>query len=311
MISYENLSKYERKFLAMTGYRVIEFASLLEQFRAEFEAYVTEYCLDGTKRQKRKYVEYKNSPLPTIADKLLFILVYLKQGSLQEEHATLFKMHQPDANRWIHLLHQLLNQALAKLGELPARTMADLAKHFAQEKDLAQLNLFLHDGTERAIVRPKDTELQKLYYSGKKKVHTLKNLLLINALCKIIFLSATEEGKKHDKKVADEAQYTLPQDSLLYQDTGFQGFSVTGVVIVQPKKKPRGKELTNEDKENNQQISQVRIRIEHAIGGVKRYRIVKDKLRNWRKGFRDQVMETCCGLHNFRLNFRPWHYDPL
>ena len=169
MISYEILSKYKPKFLAMTGYTVEEFEALLPTFQAEFEAYVSEYCLDGTKRKKRKYVEYKNSPLPTIADKLLFILVYLKQGSLQEAHATLFKMHQPDANRWIHLLHTLLNQALASVAEIPARTAEELEKRLAQENDLELLKLFFHDGTERAIVRPKDKDLQKLYYSGKKK----------------------------------------------------------------------------------------------------------------------------------------------
>ena len=62
-------------------------------------------------------------------------------------------------------------------------------------------------------------------------------------------------------------------------------------------------------KEKNRLISSIRIRVEHVISGVKRYRIVKDKLRNWKKGFSDFVMETCCGLHNFRLNFRPWCYD--
>ena len=39
--------------------------------------------------------------------------------------------------------------------------------------------------------------------------------------------------------------------------------------------------------------------------------IVKDKIRNWKPGFKDAVFETCCGLHNFRLNFRPWHYQPI
>ena len=58
----------------------------------------------------------------------------------------------------------------------------------------------------------------------------------------------------------------------------------------------------------NREISSIRIRVEHAIRGIKRYRIVKDKLRNSKKGFSDLVMETCCGLHNFRLNFRPWSY---
>ena len=122
-------------------------------------------------------------------------------------------------------------------------------------------------------------------------------------------MTDTVFGKKHDKRLADEAGYTVPEGSLLYQDTGFQGFSIEGVTIIQPKKKPKGAELTSEEKENNRLISSIRIRIEHAIGGVKRFRFVKDKIRNWKKGFRDAVMETCCGLHNFRLNFRPWHYQ--
>lgn len=297
----------------MTGYTVEEFDALLPYFRIEFENYVAVYRLDGKKRTKRRYSEYKNSPLPTIEDKLLFILIYLKQGGLQEAHATLFEMHQPNANIWIHLLHTVLNQALAASGELPAREAEELAQklELAEQEDEIRLRLFFQDGTERPITRPKDQERQKTYYSGKKKQHTIKNIVVINALCKIMLLTLTCEGKKHDKKAADEADYRLPEDSTLYQDTGFQGFTLAGVTIIQPKKKPRGKELPTDDKENNRLISKIRIRIEHAIGGVKRYRIVKDKIRNWKKDFRDKVMETCCGLHNFRLNFRPWHYEPI
>jgi hypothetical protein len=310
MLKYQELSSYPRKFLAMTGYTVKEFEALLPHFRAEFEKHVAVYRLDGKKRTKRRYSEYKNSPLPTVADKLLFILIYLKQNSLQEAHATLFRIHQPDANKWIHLLHSLLNRALAALGELPAREAAELEQKFTPgpPDEAKPLSLFFHDGTERPMVRPKDKTLQKLYYSGKKKHHNLKNIVLSHACCKVMFLSRTCEGKKHDKKAAEQAGYQLPAGSTLYQDTGFQGFTLVGVMIIQPKKKPRGQELTEEEKENNRAISKIRIRIEHVIGGVKRYRIVKDKIRNWKENFRDKVMETCCGLHNFRLNFRPWHY---
>jgi hypothetical protein len=312
MIRYKKLSQNPRKFLAMTGYTVKEFEALLPYYRIEFENYVAVYRLDGKQRTKRRYSEYKNSPLPTIEDKLLFILIYLKQGGLQETQATLFGMHQPNANTWIHVLHTLLNQALAAAGELPARKAEELEQKLDDDDDdEIGLHLFFHDGTERPITRPKDKERQKTYYSGKKRQHTIKNIVLINALCKIILLTLTCEGKKHDKKAADEANYSLPENSDLYQDSGFQGFTLAGVNIIQPKKKPRGQELTLDDKENNRLISKIRIRIEHAIGGVKRYRIVKDKIRNWKKDFRDKVMETCCGLHNFRLNFRPWHYDPI
>ena len=167
---------------------------------------------------------------------------------------------------------------------------------------------FFHDGTERPIQRPKDVEAQKAYYSGKKKQHTVKNNLLITADSKVVLLTPSYEGRIHDKRIADRTDYFLPYGSYLYQDSGFQGFSVAGVNIIQPTKKPKGRDLTVEERAKNREISSIRIRVEHAIRGIKRYRIVKDKLRNYKKGFTDLVMETCCGLHNFRLNFRPWSY---
>jgi DDE superfamily endonuclease len=113
------------------------------------------------------------------------------------------------------------------------------------------------------------------------------------------------------KKLADASGYRVPTGSVLAQDTGFPGFRLAGVALLQPTKQPRGGELSYADKVRHRLMSRIRVRIEHAIGGVKRYRMVKDKLRNWKSGCRDLVFETCCGLHNFRLNFRPWHYKPV
>lgn len=108
--------------------------------------------------------------------------------------------------------------------------------------------------------------------------------------------------------MADQEQYVLPPASVLYQDMGFQGFVVAGVSIEQPKKKPCGGVLTPDEQADNQRIASTRMRIEHVIGSVKRCRIVKDTLRLWRAHVQDQLMETCCGLHNFRLQHRPWCY---
>lgn len=122
----------------------------------------------------------------------------------------------------------------------------------------------------------------------------------------IIFLTYTHAGKKHDKKISDEAGYVLPKGSKLLQDAGFEGFSVENVSIIKPVKKQKGKELTCAEKERNRHVSKTRVRIEHVISSVKRCRIVKDKFRNWLRGFADAVMEIACALHNFRLKFRPW-----
>ncbi len=69
-------------------------------------------------------------------------------------------------------------------------------------------------------------------------------------------------------------------------------------------KKPKGKELTTEQKQNNKELSRERIGVEHSIGGIKVSRIVHDIFRNFREDFDDLVMETACGLHNWRLDFR-------
>jgi hypothetical protein len=78
--------------------------------------------------------------------------------------------------------------------------------------------------------------------------------------------------------------------------------------MVQPKKKPRGGELIPPEKATKRRFSSIRIRMEHAIGGVKRDQMVKDKIRLLKDEIRDAIMKTCYGLHNFRLQYRPWYY---
>jgi DDE superfamily endonuclease len=99
---------------------------------------------------------------------------------------------------------------------------------------------FWHDGTERPIHRPRDREEQQEYDSGTRKGHTIKNLLVIDETCRIGFLSATYEGKAHEKSLAELAGYPWPFGSYLYQEMGFQGLVLAGVTMVQPKKNPVG-----------------------------------------------------------------------
>jgi hypothetical protein len=98
----------------------------------------------------------------------------------------------------------------------------------------------LIDATERRRQRPQDAQKQTEHYSGKKKAHTDKNLLLANVHTrKIVYLSATEQGKKHDKKIADENDIRYPAQATLGKDTGFQGYEPQGVLTFQPKKAKR------------------------------------------------------------------------
>ncbi len=129
---------------------------------------------------------------------------------------------------------------------------------------------------------------------------------LVNTLLIILFLSDTCGGRIHDKRIADATPYPLPAGSRLLQDLGFLAFTLPQVEILMPTKKPRGQELTLEQQRANQALHHRRLRIEHVNSSVKRCRVVKDRIRLWKDGVRDLVMELCCALHNFRVRLTPW-----
>jgi hypothetical protein len=126
MPSYEEVTQRARSLRSMTGLTEAEFMALLPHFEQALVVYMQDRTIDGQPRTSRRYSPYDNSPLPTIADKLLFILTYVKQNPIQEVQGQLFGMSQSNANKWIHLLHPVLNQALADQELLPARTADDL-----------------------------------------------------------------------------------------------------------------------------------------------------------------------------------------
>jgi hypothetical protein len=124
----------------------------------------------------------------------------------------------------------------------------------------------------------------------------------------VLYVSPTFDGRIHDKRIADTA-YSIPPGYTLAQDTGYQGYRPEGVTVFQPQKKPKGKELTPEQKQHNRLISSFRVRVEHAIGSIKRYRTVKDECRLRKDFFVESVFVTCAALHNFRIKDRPFAYE--
>ena len=115
------------------------------------------------------------------------------------------------------------------------------------------------------------------------------------------YLSPTEGGRQHDKRLADEYAVHLPAGSVLRQDLGLLGHAPAGVLVEMPHKKPPKRELTFSQQLYNQMLSPLRVVIEHAHSGIKRLRMVADTVRlrgEWR---RDTVMVVACGLHNLRV----------
>lgn len=116
-----SLIENEPRLSALTGLSRREFDALLPSFSAAVAATMDEQCMDGYIRTGRRWSSYANAPLPTDADKLVFILTYLRQNTTQAMHGALFGMTQPNVSKWYRLLLHILNQALAAEDALPTR----------------------------------------------------------------------------------------------------------------------------------------------------------------------------------------------
>jgi len=134
-----------------------------------------------------------------------------------------------------------------------------------------------------------------------KKNHTIKNLIVSDLNNDILYISQTWEGKMHDKMMCDIEELEFSKKVRLWLDSGFEGFNPENAEINRPKKKPKGRELTDIEKKLNQQISSTRVKVEHAIGNCKVFRIVKEEIRSFKDDFRDLVMVLACALSNFKL----------
>ena len=234
MLTYATLQDRPREFLAATGLIHAECVRLLPAFAA---AYTTFYPLDQTwqgKVRQRQVGGGAKGILSQMEDKLLFILVYQKTNPLQTMHGLQFGLSQPQTNYWIHRLLPVLQRALAELDMAPERDASQVATSHLTLEGAPNMAI---DGTERRRQRPQEDTAQQAHYSGKKKAHTDKNILLVNEVTsKVVYLGPTEPGKTHDKKATDQAPIAYPSNATLDKDPGFQGYEPERILTMQPKK---------------------------------------------------------------------------
>lgn len=237
-LTYARLKDQPKKLLALTGLTRAEFDDLLVAFTKVGQPNAT-LTRQGEPRQ-RHVGGGRTATLQLVEDRLLFILVYQKTYPLQEIMGELFDMQVSKVNEWIHRLLPVLRDALDELQVLPEREAQAVAQAQAQAQRRTGQTVIL-DGTERRRQRPKSPEKQTVHYSGKKKTHTDKNLILAERKTRrVLYLSHTYAGTAHDKKIADHEDIAYLPNTTLYQDTGFQGYQPAVAHVRQPKKSRAG-----------------------------------------------------------------------
>ena len=176
-----------------------EFERLLAAFETVWQTRRHGQNYAGQVRQRQPGAGHKGT-FATARTKLFFVLFYFKCYPLQEVMSMLFGVSQGQVSHWVGVLTPLVNEALGSELLLPARRPADLE---ALLVEVPELRLLVIDGAERPMRRPKNKDDQKKNYSGKKKAHRKKNLLIASEK-RVIYLGPTSPGSVHDKKLADE-----------------------------------------------------------------------------------------------------------
>lgn len=303
MLTYHSLSKHPKRLERLTGITLEEFNRILPTFNRLWHKRANNTYL--VKDRKRAFGGGRHARLFTVEDKLLFILVYVRVYPLLFIHGLMFNLAESKSCKWVHRLLAVLDETLGAVHARPHRhrgkSLDEILREFPELKELG----ILTDGTERPIRRPEDQTRRTDEYSGKKKRHTRKNMILSHPLTnRILYLGQTQPGSIHDK-TALEAEHPHCRDPVkVGGDLAFQGLTAPNLTFILPAKKPRGRDFPAIIKEQNRVLSSIRVRVEHAICGAKRNRSVQDVYRNVKAGVDDLFMSVACGLHNLRVTHR-------
>jgi hypothetical protein len=295
MIAIQKAFRNARLLKSLTGLTEAEFNSLLPAFRDAFAA---------SRRRRGIHVDYgRKHTLRDIAGKLFYILFYTKCYPTFDLASFIFGgVDRARTHEWAHEFLPILERALGRKIVLPERKMRTPEEFFKRFPGVREIWI---DGTERPVKRPKDKKGQKKRYSGKKKRHTVKNMIVSDREKRILVVSRTAAGKEHDYSLFKKLRLPgcIPKGVKCWLDSGFQGVQkdFPGLKVRMPKRAARGHPLTEREKGRNRKVSKKRVLAENSIGGIKRLRSLTDVCRNRIASFEDRLMLVGAGLWNLHL----------
>lgn len=286
----------DRMCKALTGLKSSEFTALIP----EFEIYYKEYTAKRRKKRLRRVGGGRDSKIESIEEKLFYILMYMKTYPTFDVASFYVGFARSSACYWMHDLLPVLELTMKRKFVLPERKISDpeeFLRLFPEAKEV------FVDGVERLRQRPKKKKSANKTYSGKKKQHTRKSVVVSDRKRRILVVTKQKSGRRHDKRLADKESVfeTIPDRVTVMADTAFIGEAKVHKNLLIPKKKPPGRKLTWDEKETNRIISSYRVVVEHAIGGIKRYRCMSERLRNRKPFIDDKFLILSAGLWNYHL----------
>ena len=306
MMNYVKLSRKPLDFKSFTGLEIQEFDALYSKTQESYTAYEEKRL----HREDRKRRIGAGHPFKLqLRERLLMLLMYHRLYTTSTLLGYLFDLGQSNVLKNIRILEPLVKMILPLPGKIHKGahrlgTLEDVEALFPGFK------AFL-DATEQEIPRPRDKGKRRTHYSGKKKRHTVKTQITVNADGLIIHKTPHARGSKHDYSLFKWLHPRLPEEVSLGMDLGYDGvqkdYPGLNVLVPYKRRSPgrgkrgvKAKELTGEQKVFNRRLSAERVVVEHTISRLKKFRIMAHEFRNRLRHY-DAVTDIVCGLVNLRI----------
>jgi len=310
MLSYEELCRHPAAFPSLTGMTRAEFDELLARFRqaeADLRA-KSDTTRRGGRARRRAPGAGRRYDNPA-CDRLLMALLWLRVYPTYEVLGFFFGLHKRNAQ--LNVLAAL--EVLGSLSDFPsdrpgpdrkkARSAAEVMAAFPQVRVII-------DAKEQRINKPQGEAQQRPYYSGKKKAHTIKTQVVVDTRGRIEAISESVPGSTHDLTLLVNSGVLgggLGQSEGAMMDKGYVGVDKhhPGVPVVLPFKKPRGGELSEEQRGHNRCVSRHRIVVEHTIAQLNRFTVLRQVFRGKKRDRHSQVTRVVAKVVNRRLAVTP------
>lgn len=302
MLTYETVSTKPEEFRSLTGLSVEEFDQLYSEVEQVYPA-AEDRRLARPNRKRKRGAGRKFRHV--LRNRLLLTLTWLRVYPSCRVLGLLFNLDKSNISRnlkiMLPVLQQVTDLALPELG--PDQGEDDLEVILARFPELR----VIVDATEQRTRRPKNNQVQKAYYSGKKKAHTIKTQVLVNPEGRPCHVSDSVPGSQHDLTLERQSQVNeqlAPQIKMM-GDKGYQGLQNDNPkrTIELPTRKPQGQELTDEQKAANRALSVTRIVVEHVLAHVKVFQVLYQVYRHSRDAY-NRIFRLVVGLVCRRIDRR-------
>jgi hypothetical protein len=291
MFSEESLRQHPEVVKAFTGIPSERFWEMIEEMAQQAERYERER---HERRERERAVGGGRPYEHSLVVRVAMVLTYLRLHVPQAVVALLYGAHQSDVSRELRRTLPLISRVVP----VPEvwQLSEDLEEDVVEVLPLEALSdgRVLVDATEQRISRAIDPIRRDAHYSGKRKAFTLKTQVVTDGVHHIRAISVAVAGRIHDKSLADQVDtiQRLPDGAEALLDKGYQGLAqqvemvsagdatpVPCFTLKIPFKKPKGKDLSAEQKAFNHDLSAIRVHIEHCMGWLKNWAILANRFR--------------------------------